>query len=957
MKFHSFLASWKSGPSRSRRPQSRLARRSTRLVMEQLETRLTPSLSTLSSFLAPAGAFPSGGLVMDSSGNLYGTTPATGPSNDGTIFEVAHGSGAVTTLASFNGVNGATPTGGLIVDGSGNLYGTTDGGGANGANGNGTIFELAHGSGTITTLAVGYWFPGADTPSGLVMDSTGNLYGTTDDGEVFELAHGSGTINILASFNGANGSAPFSALIVDGSGNLYGTTAYGGANGDGTVFEVAQGSGTISTLATFDGSDGSDSVAPLIMDSSGNLYGTARGGTGYSPNISYGTVFEVAQGSGTITTLATFSGTNGAFPTAGLVRDTSGNLYGTSDDTVFEVAQGSGTITTLMQASVNGANSVYPSGALIMDSSGNLYGTTNGGANGVGAVFELAPGSGAISTLASFLAPNGAVPHGGLIVDSSGNLYGTTSTGGPSGAGTVFEMAPGTGTITTLAAFNGTNGASPLGALTMDGNGNLYGTTNAGGASGDGTVFELAHGSGTITTLATFNGANGLDPLGGLIRDNSGNLYGATIDGGASGQGTVFEVVHGNSTITTLASFNVANGENPSGALIVDGNGNLYGTAGEGGARGYGTVFELAHGSGTITTLASFGTLGQYPYFADGAYPSGGLILDGSGNLYGTAAEGGASDEGTVFELVHGSRTITTLASFNGANGAYPSGGLFRDSSGNLYGTTRDGGANDLGVVFELSSGTIGTLASFNGANGSDPVGPLMMDSNGNLFGTTSAGGASGVGTVFELANVAKGAAICFQVTGFPSPTTAGVAQSFTVTTQNADGSLATGFTGTIHFTSSDPHAVLPADYTFTPYDRGVHTFSVTLETAGSRSITATDGSITGSEAGIVVNPAAAAQLILSEPATVKSGAAFSMTLTVEDAYGNVVTGYVGTVHFSSSDSTSTLPANYTFTAADAGVHTFTYLTTLRKKSKQTTITVTDLLNSALTTTDDITVN
>jgi hypothetical protein len=153
-----------------------------------------------------------------------------------------------------------------------------------------------------------------------------------------------------------------------------------------------------------------------------------------------------------------------------------------------------------------------------------------------------------------------------------------------------------------------------------------------------------------------------------------------------------------------------------------------------------------------------------------------------------------------------------------------------------------------------------------------------------------------------------------------------------------------------VHFTSSDPRAVLPADYTFTAADRGVHTFSTTLKTAGARSITATDAataSLTGSETGITVNAAAASQFIISAPSSVSQEVAFSLTLTVEDAYGNVVTGYTGTVHFSSTDREATLPANYTFTAADKGVHTFTRLI-LRQNGKQT-IKITDTHNSLLT--------
>ncbi len=197
---------------------------------------------------------------------------------------------------------------------------------------------------------------------------------------------------------------------------------------------------------------------------------------------------------------------------------------------------------------------------------------------------------------------------------------------------------------------------------------------------------------------------------------------------------------------------------------------------------------------------------------------------------------------------------------------------------------------------------------------------------------------------------VSPAAASTLIVAGFPSPVTAGVASTFTVTAKDSYSNVATGYTGTIAFSSGDSRATLPGNYTFTVADAGVHTFSAMLKTAGTQSITAKDtvtGTITGTDAGITVNPAAASKFLISAPASVRSGVAFSLTITVKDAYGNVVTGYTGTIHFSSSDSRATLPANYTFTAADKGVHTFTGLV-LRKKGNQK-ITLTDTLNSSLT--------
>ncbi len=197
--------------------------------------------------------------------------------------------------------------------------------------------------------------------------------------------------------------------------------------------------------------------------------------------------------------------------------------------------------------------------------------------------------------------------------------------------------------------------------------------------------------------------------------------------------------------------------------------------------------------------------------------------------------------------------------------------------------------------------------------------------------------------------SIQPAAASTLSVTGFPTSTTAGVAHTFTVTLRDPYGNIATGYTGTVHFTSSDHKAVLPANYTFTAADAGIHTFSATLKTAGTQSIMVADTTTTslkGTEGGIKVNPAVASKFLLAAPASVSAGVAFSLTVTAEDAYGNVVVGYTGTLHFSSTDSQATLPANYTFTTANAGVHTFTGLV-LRKKGYQT-ISVTDTHNSAL---------
>ena len=338
---------------------------------------------------------------------------------------------------------------------------------------------------------------------------------------------------------------------------------------------------------------------------------------------------------------------------------------------------------------------------LVAGTSGNLYGTTAlGGAFSLGAVIKVSK-TGAESTLYSFTTAAGSYPEAGLVTDSAGNLYGTTYEGGASGWGSVFKLTPG-GKETTLYSFagpsGGPDGAFPLGGLVVDSAGNLYGTTWQGGTSGEGTVFKVSA-TGQETVLTSFDGTNGAYPQAGLVRDASGNLYGTTVFGGTSNEGTVF-TVSASGVETVLHSFD-GDGEWPVAGLVRDGKGNLYGTTELGGDYSLGVVFKLS-ASGKIIILHSFGG-------SDGQYPQSALVRDSSGNLYGTTLEGGPNGFGAVFETSATGRQ-TLLYGFTGrsGDGAYPRAALVRDAKGNLYGTTTAGGASSncisgCGTVFELS--------------------------------------------------------------------------------------------------------------------------------------------------------------------------------------------------------------------------------------------------------------
>ncbi len=977
--------------------------------------------STLAAFDGLNGSTPFGNeLTVDSHGDLFGTTQEGGANNSGLIFEIPAATNTIVPIASFAGGTGpSNPVGNLLIDSAGNIFGAAGGG----VDGFGTVYVIPHGTHSIATIATFDGSTEGAFPIGLAEDSAGNLYGVTQnggtgsDGTVFEIPKGSGTLALLATFDAGNGSVPEGNLLIDSAGNIFGTTEQGGA-GNGTVFEIPASAGSLTTLAAFNssGTNGSEPFGDLVMDAQGDLFGTAQFGgiSDAGPNTD-GMVFELAKGSGTITPVAEFTQDTGYNPFTGLLMDAAGNLFGTTSSgginqggTIFEVPAGTDTLSII--ASLPGPNGNVASG-LAIDSAGDLFGLTEGDEipSDLGTVFELSPTQ---ATHLAFSAQPAATVSGQTlpdfsveVLDSSGRVISSddsavtlTIVAGPtgvsfSGATTVnaidgvatftgvsispaghytLEASDGTLTaassslvnitpspLTALAPFDTGTGGSPVGNLVMDSHGDLFGTTSSGGQHGDGEIYELAFGAGTLTPLAAFSTATGTSPVGALVMDSAGDLFGVAKSGGENSSGTVFELPAGSGTITALASFT---GAVPTGGLVMDSSGNFFGITTTGGGSSDGTLFELAASSGTITTLASFTgiTWSTNP---------GPPVMDSAGDLIGATPTGGRFGDGTIFEFFASSQALSTVASFSGGIGITPQ-SLVADSAGNIYGITTSGGANSLGTLFILPAGSanVGVLASFDSSTGSpismgadshgnlvgaasadggtlfefpadsgsitavaamdsstgtSPVG-VFVDAAGNLFGIANSGGQNGTGTVFRLA---LAPANHIAITAVPVSGDADQNLSdITVAVEDADGYPITSDDSsvTLSIVSGPQGAVLVGDATAVAQG-GVATFSgLSLPVAGTYTLIASNGILpVATSESFIVNPGAATQLAFTaSPSDSGAGGLGVTTVAVEDAEGNIVTSDQSTVTLSVGGDNGTLLGTLSEPAVN-GVATF----------------------------------
>ncbi len=693
----------------------------------------------------------------------------------------------------------------LIQGSDGSLYGTIETGPDTGY---GEVFRITTNGAISIVYSLNGGSDGAEPQAGVYQANDGKLYGTAYYGGIGEFGTAfsittNGAFTLLYSFtNGVDGANPAAYPMQAADGNFYGTASAGGGGGYGTVFRISA-SGQFTPLHSFTGGDGAAPLAGLMQASDGNLYGTTLHGGADN----YGTVYRITT-NGAFTSLHSFNGSDGTHPECVLVQGPYTNLHGTTSgmgdgtSTVFAITT-EGVLTTL-----EAFNGNFIVGSLALGNDSYFYGVTgSGGADFLGSAFRLTWKGADFSAFASFGGTNGggAFHSAGLVQASDGNFYGTAF----GGLGSIYQLDT-NGDLTMLYSFSGNDGGGPSSQMAQARDGNLYGTASGvafrlntngtyveiggcdngpllatsdgnlygesyNGGSNYGAIFRLTT-NGNATTIYTFtNGTDGANPSGALIQGADGNFYGAAVNGGAASNGVIFRITT-NGALTPLYRFSGGNdGAHPQAALLQRNDGKLCGSAGYGGASGNGAIYLLTT-NGAFSLLHTFGGGPN-----DGARPNAPLVQAKNGVLYGTTANGGASGDGTVFQITTDG-TFSLLDSFSGQNdGGNPS-GVILATDGNLYGTTSSN-------FFQLTTnGALTTIHVFNDPiTGENPNGGLIQASDGNLYGTTGFGGLVYTGgTIYRVVLGGLGAAPAVQFANLASGNfsfgfAAATGQSYTV--------------------------------------------------------------------------------------------------------------------------------------------------------------------------------
>jgi uncharacterized repeat protein (TIGR03803 family) len=710
------------------------------------------------------GAILAGNASFSQAPELWGITINGGNYNEGTIFKTDGNGENQSVIYSFEILNpGMHPLFlKLCETPDGKLYGMTGNGGINGY---GVLFEYNIETGVYNRKVD---FDGVNSgkyPEGsLIQTASGKLYGMTtrggmnDLGVLFEYDPFSDTIIKKIDFNGTdNGANPSLSLMLASNGKLYGITSNGGAYNCGVLFEYDPSNGTFTKKVDFDDVNyGKKPIGDLLQANNGKIYGlTNQGGAN-----NYGVLFEYDPVTDTIIKKFDFDDVNyGSNALSGLIQAADGKLYGTMNmggansfyGIIFSYDISADTLVKLFDfdGSSNGGN---PQGSLLEGNNGFLYGTAfAGGINNMGVLFKFDPVTGNYNKIYDFIQDEGANPKGTLIQASNGKLYGTTSKGGLFDYGVIFEFDISIENYKKKIDLNQPlYGTCPRGTLLYASNGKFYGMTVNGGIYDYGVLYEFDPVTGKYKKIFDFDGLNnGKNPSGSLCQATNSKIYGLVTSGGAYNFGTLIEYDPITNTFTKKIDFDgINNGGLPAGSLIQASNGKLYGMAMVGGSYFLGTLFEYNPIVDTLIVKVHFDG------FNTGSMPTGNLTQASNGKLYGMTYQGGAMNIGVLFEYDINADTIAKKLDFDGINyGGYPSGSLTESVNGKLYGMNSMGGSNFEGVLFEydINTDTGQKVFDFDGSNyGSTPEGSLLQASNGKLYGMTSFGGINNLGTLFE---------------------------------------------------------------------------------------------------------------------------------------------------------------------------------------------------------------
>jgi uncharacterized repeat protein (TIGR03803 family) len=654
----------------------------------------------------------------------------------------------------------------FISQAQSSIWGVTSSGGGNGA---GVIFKM-DGSGNNLNLEYDLTRYDGDYPKAdLVKGPDGKLYGMTSScctfngaGVLFQYDPATSTYTRKHYFDDTlTGLNPYGSLLLAADGMFYGMACRGGIYKNGVLFQYNPTTSTYTKKIDFDGSgNGSLPYGSLIQTPDGKMYGmTSTGGAN-----DYGVIFEYNPSTSTLIKKFDFDGTTtGGTSHGSLVRAIDGMFYGmagnggASDLGVlfkFDPANDSYTKILEFNDTTNGSN---PYGSLLQAADGYLYGVTSaGGAHKNGVLFQFNPSTTSLTVKFDFDSAHGANPYGSLIQATDGNLYGMTSFGGANDAGVIFQYNPLASSCTKKFDFSTATGANPNGSLMQNADGMLYGMTYDFGAEGVGSLFQFNPTTSVFNKRFDFlQATNGSFPSGSLLATADGMIYGTTRNGGMYESGVIFQYDPKTFTYTKKFDFNDSvTGSYPTGYLVQAKDGMLYGLTIYGGTNDGGTLFQYDPLTSTCSKKYDFAD-------SNISNPFGSLILAKDGMLYGLTREGGANNMGALFQYNSATHTLSKKIDFDDVtNGKYPDGSLIQAADGKLYGTTRKGGTYDAGTLFQydLSNATLVKKFDFDTLLGMYPEGALVETTDGMLYGMTSSGGThtgfiypDGAGTIYQF--------------------------------------------------------------------------------------------------------------------------------------------------------------------------------------------------------------